>query len=166
MFTKTAICCNAQNCEHTVEVLFPVPAKKMRVELFDNEGNRYSVSIEGEVTRDKALRILDLVELLGGMPAGTGKPGIPPAAATQELSKFDKVYTVVQKHFPLVWFSSREVQYMYEQEIREPISLSTVATYLARLSAKGSILKTGTANKLKYRTLPTFAKAAINQKGA
>ena len=55
---------------------------------------------------------------------------------------------------------------MYEQEIREPISLSTVATYLARLSAKGSILKTGTANKLKYRTLPTFAKAAINQKGA
>jgi len=141
-----------------------MPAKKMRVELFDNEGNRYSVSIEGEVTRDKALRILDLVELLGGMPAGASKPGISTAVSTREISKFDKVYTVVQKHFPLVWFSSREVQYMYEQELREPISLSTVATYLARLNAKGSIMKTGTANKLKYKISSSFAQATVNQR--
>ena len=141
-----------------------MPAKKMRVELFDNEGNRYSVSIEGEVTRDKALRILDLVELLGGMPAGASKPGISTAVSTRELSKFDKVYTVVQKHFPLVWFSSREVQYMYEQELREPISLSTVATYLARLNAKGSVMKTGTANKLKYKISSSFAQTTVNQR--
>jgi hypothetical protein len=141
-----------------------MPAKKMRVELFDNEGNRYSVSIEGEVTRDKALRILDLVELLGGMPAGASKPGISTAVSTRELSKFDKVYTVVQKHFPLVWFSSREVQYIYEQELREPISLSTVATYLARLNAKGSVMKTGTANKLKYKISSSFAQATVNQR--
>lgn len=143
-----------------------MPAKKMRVELFDSEGNRYSVSIEGEVTRDKALRILDLVELLGGMPAGTSKLGIATAVAARELSKFDKVYTVVQKHFPMVWFSSREVQYMYEQELREPISLSTVATYLARLNAKGSVMKTGTANKLKYKISSPFAQATVNQRGA
>jgi len=143
-----------------------MPARKMRVELFDNEGNRYSVSIEGEVTRDKALRILDLVELLGGMPAGANKPGISPAVTARELSKFDRVYTVVQKHFPLVWFSSREVQYMYEQELREPISLSTVATYLARLNAKGSVVKTGTANKLKYKISSTLVQATVNSKGA
>ena len=142
-----------------------MPAKKMRVELFDNEGNRYSVSIEGEVTRDKALRILDLVELLGGMPAGTSKLGISTAVSTRELSKFDKVYKVVQKHFPLVWFSSREIQYMYEQELREPISLSTVATYLTRLNAKGSVMKTGMANKLKYKISSSFAQATVNQGG-
>jgi hypothetical protein len=141
-----------------------MPAKKMRVELFDNEGNRYSVSIEGEVTRDKALRILDLVELLGGSPAGASKPGIPTGVSTRELSKFDKVYTVVKKHFPLVWFSSREIQYMYEQELREPISLSTVATYLARLNAKGSVTKMGTGNKLKYKMPSSFAQATVNQR--
>ena len=43
-----------------------MPARKMRVELFDNEGNRYTVAFEGQITRDKALRLLDLVELLGG----------------------------------------------------------------------------------------------------
>jgi hypothetical protein len=143
-----------------------MPAKRMRVELFDNEGNRYSVSIEGEVTRDKALRILDLVELLGGMPAGNSKPEPSTAVTTRELSKFTKVFTVLQSHFPLVWFSSREVQYIYEQELREPISLSTVATYLARLSAKGSVMKTGRANRLKYKITPSFAQATVNQRRA
>jgi len=141
-----------------------MPAKKMRVELFDGEGNRYSISIEGEVTRDKALRILDLVELLGGMPSGTAKPGMSSTVPARGTSKFDKVYTVVQKYFPLVWFSSREVQYMYEQELREPISLSTVATYLSRLTAKGSVMKTGTASNLKYKISPSFAQAAVNEK--
>ena len=45
-----------------------MPARKMRVELFDNDGNRYTIAFEGQVTRDKALRLLDLVELLGGVP--------------------------------------------------------------------------------------------------
>jgi hypothetical protein len=141
-----------------------MPARKMRVELFDGEGNRYSVSIEGEVTRDKALRILDLVELLGGMPSGANKPGLSAAVSTRDLSKFDKVYTLVKKHFPLVWFSSRELQYLYEQELREPISLSTVATYLARLNAKGSVMKTGAPNRLKYKFSPSFAQATVNQR--
>jgi hypothetical protein len=141
-----------------------MPAKRMRVELYDNEGNRYSVSIEGEVTRDKALRILDLVELLGGMPTGTGKPGPSTPFATRDLSKFGKVYTLLQKHFPMVWFSSREVQYVYEAELREPINLSTVATYLARLTVKGSVIKTGMANRLKYKLTPTLAQATVNHK--
>ena len=54
-----------------------MPARKIRVELFDSDGNRYTIAFEGQVTRDKALRLLDLVELLGGAPsegptAGTG----------------------------------------------------------------------------------------------
>ena len=53
-----------------------MPARKMRVELFDSEGNRYTVAFEGQITRDKALRLLDLVELLGGMPGENPTSGI------------------------------------------------------------------------------------------
>ena len=52
-----------------------MPARKMRVELFDSDGNRYTIAFEGQVTRDKALRLLDLVELLGGAP-GEGPTAI------------------------------------------------------------------------------------------
>ena len=55
-----------------------MPARKMRVELFDSEGNKYSVSFEGEITRDKAMRLLDLVELLGGGPSAGSNPSTVP----------------------------------------------------------------------------------------
>ena len=140
-----------------------MPARKVRVDLFDTEGNRYSISFEGQVTRDKALRLLDLVELLGGMPGG-GSPGAGSTVPGNELSKYDKVRVIVQRHFPVVWFSSREVQSVYEQELKEPISLSTVATYLSRMAAKGIVLRTGPSNSLKYKAMQGLPQATVKQK--
>ena len=137
-----------------------MPARKMRIELFDSEGNRYTIAFEGQITREKALRLLDLVELLGGMPGG-GNPGIN--TASNELSKYDKVRMVIQKHFPIVWFSSKEIRYVYEQEFKEPVTLSTVATYLARMANKGMLVRTSSSNRLKYRIAPSFPQAMLKQ---
>jgi hypothetical protein len=142
-----------------------MPARKMRVELFDNEGNRYTVAFEGQVTRDKALRLLDLVELLGGMPGGqTPSNGTGQIQPIGESSRFDKVRFVVQKNFPLVWFSSKDIQSVYEQELKEPVSLSTVSTYLARMANKGFLMRSGSANSIKYKTSTTTPQAVIKQK--
>jgi hypothetical protein len=140
-----------------------MPARKVRVDLFDTEGNRYSISFEGQVTRDKALRLLDLVELLGGMPSD-GTSGAGSMVAGNELSKYDKVRVVAQRRFPIVWFSSREVQSVYEQEFKEPISLSTVATYLSRMAAKGLVLRTGSSNNLRYKATQCVQQATVKQK--
>lgn len=104
-----------------------MPTRKTRVEVFDENGNRYAITFQGCVTREKALRILDIVELLGGMRGFSPKWG----RSISELSKYDKVRLVIDKHFPIVWFSSREVQFIYEEGFKEPISLSTVSTYLS-----------------------------------
>jgi hypothetical protein len=140
-----------------------MPARKVRVDVFDTEGNRYSITFEGHVTRDKALRLLDMVELLGGMPGGSN-PGAGSTISGNELSKYDKVRAIVQRHFPVVWFSSREIQTDYEQELKEPISLSTVATYLSRMAAKGVVLKTGPSNNLRYKTTQGIPQATVKQK--
>ncbi len=123
----------------------------MRVELFDSEGNRYTIAFEGQITRDKAVRLLDLVELLGGMPNENTNTEQKQNIADQNLSKCEKVRMVVQKNFQLVWFSSKDLQSAYEQDLREPIGLSTAATYLSRMSLKGMLIKAGAANSLKYR---------------
>ncbi len=128
-----------------------MPARKMRVELFDSEGNRYTIAFEGQITRDKAVRLLDLVELLGGMPNENTNTEQKQNIADQNLSKCEKVRMVVQKNFQLVWFSSKDLQSAYEQDLREPIGLSTAATYLSRMSLKGMLIKAGAANSLKYR---------------
>jgi hypothetical protein len=135
----------------------------MRVEVFDEEGNRYTVSFEGQITREKALRLLDLVELLGGLPASGSNPGINREILEREFSKYDKVRIVVQKHFPLVWFNSRDIQIAYEQEFKEPIGLSTVATYLSRMAIKGILMKAGSSRTLKYKLTTSSPKAIIER---
>ena len=117
------------------------------MEVFDEQGNRYKITFEGHVTREKALRLLDLIELLGGMPGinpkWTGRPS--------ELSKYDRVRLIIDKHFPMVWFSSRDIQSMYEQELKRPIGLSTVSTYLSRMADRGFLMKAGNRSHLSYR---------------
>ena len=140
-----------------------MPARKMRVELFDSEGNRYTVAFEGQITRDKALRLLDLVELLGGMPGEGLNPGAGSILAGNSPSRFEKVRLVIQKSFPLIWFSSRDVQSVYEQELKEPVSLSTVSTYLSRMTGKGLLLRVGENNTLKYKVAPKIPHATVKQ---
>jgi len=135
----------------------------MRVELFDSEGNRYTIAFEGQITRDKAVRLLDLVELLGGMPGENANLGISGPVAGKSSSRFEKVRSVIQKSFPLIWFSSRDVQSVYEQELKEPVGLSTVSTYLARMTNRGLLLKAGDGNNLKYKIAPQVPRATIKQ---
>jgi hypothetical protein len=133
----------------------------MRVELSDSDGNRYTVAFEGQITREKVLRLMDLVELLGGAPNESETSGPATTLATESHSKFDKVRIVTTKCFPLVWFTSREAQLAYEQEFKEPIGLSTAATYLSRLASKGMLMRTGPPNNLKYKLAQNALKHII-----
>ena len=140
-----------------------MPARKMRVELFDSDGNRYTIAFEGQVTRDKAVRLLDLVELLGGMPNEEGNVGRKTSVTDVGLSKYERIRTMIQRSLPLIWFSSKEVQNTYEQEFKEPIALSTVATYLSRLVVRGILVKTGALNNLKYKFVQGIPPAQVKQ---
>ena len=142
-----------------------MPARKIRVELFDSDGNRYTIAFEGQVTRDKALRLLDLVELLGGVPGEGPTVSTGTALPNRVSSRFEKVQLVIQKNFPLIWFSSKDIQSVYEQELKEPVSISTVSTYLSRMASKGMLLRTGGSNNLKYKTAPNISsQATIKQR--
>lgn len=135
-----------------------MPVKKMRVEVFDGSGNRYTVTFEGNVTREKAIRLLDLVELLGGMPRDN--PNFE--ETTSDYSKFDKLRSILEKHFPIVWFSSRDAQLVYEQKFKEPISLSTVSTYLSRMSDREVLIKSGVSNRRRYRTMTELSQSTLS----
>lgn len=141
-----------------------MPARKMRVDLFDDEGNRYTVTFEGHVSRDKAIKLIDMVELLGGMPdQEITKASRGLDQAKKGTTKYEKVHYLLRENFPAIWFSSREAQLVYEQVFKEPISLSTISTYLARLSSKGFLLRAGSSNNLKYKLLGSTAQVAIKR---
>jgi len=135
-----------------------MPAKKMRVEVFDEGGNRYTITFDGQVTREKALRLLDIVELLGGMPG----VNLGESRTVSDMSKLDKVRFLVGRNFPIVWFSSKDVQNLYEKELKEPISLSTVSTYLSRMADRGILAKSSASNMRRYRIITQMPQNAVN----
>jgi len=126
-----------------------MPARKLRVEIFDAEGNRYTISCDGHVSREKILRVLDLVELLGG--ASADSDGC--RRTSYDYTKFDLFRSLMERNFQVKWFSSKEAQQACEQELNLPLRLSTVSTYLARMVDRGFLLRRGPSYDRKYRSI-------------
>jgi hypothetical protein len=99
------------------------------------------------ITRYRREPLDDIVELLGGMPG----VNVPESAAASDLPKQERMRLLAEKHFPLVWFSAKDVQSVYEQEMKEPVALSMVSTYLTRLADRGLLSKIGVAQGKRYR---------------
>lgn len=129
-----------------------MPARKMRIELFDNEGNKYTIGFEGQISRDKALKLIDMVELLGGLSTGNVRstPQLADGVRVYQ-TKCDKLFDLIRRNYASVWFTSNETRQAYEEEFKEPISLSTASTYLGRLNSRGLLSKSGSANSIRYR---------------
>jgi len=125
-----------------------VPAKKVRVEVYDESGNRYTIMLEGKVSRKNVLKILDIVELLGGIHEETSF-----ISSEKGLTKFEKIRSIIENNFSSSWFSAKDVQSEYENSTGEHISLSTVSTYLSRLSNQGLLVKQKISNRIRYRLI-------------
>lgn len=115
------------------------------MEFYDAEGVRHSIAIDGPVTREKVGRVLDLVELMGGTSRAS------PTALGLSQRKFDRLTSMIISQLKDKAFSSTEVRKLFESSFREKIPLSTVSTYLARLSDKGVLDREAQSVGLVYR---------------
>jgi hypothetical protein len=122
-----------------------MPARKVKIEVTADDGNKLTVVFEGKINRNKLLQVLDFVELLGGMPE------LVEDKTLNSLSKFDKLHNIVNSKFPIGWFTSQEIMISYEDTFSEPIGLSTVSTYLSRLTRRGFLVRSGSFVERRYK---------------
>jgi hypothetical protein len=122
-----------------------MPARKVKIEVTADDGNKLTVVFEGKINRNKLLQVLDFVELLGGMPE------LVEDKTLNSLSKFDKLHNIVNSKFPIGWFTSQEIMISYEDTFSEPIGLSTVSTYLSRLTRRVFLVRSGSFVERRYK---------------
>ena len=122
-----------------------MPSNRVKINVNDDEGNKITISFEGKITRNKVLQVLDFVEILGGVNTTSEEKEI------ESLSKFDKIQNIIERKFPIGWFTSQELMVAYEDSFDEPIGLSTVSTYLSRLIDKNILTRSGSFTERKYR---------------
>ena len=70
--------------------------KRIRIDLEDSEGAKYNFSLEGNVTRDKMLKIFELMDLMN----------IESEEPTQLDSIGSKIWNIIDKYHPIGKFTS------------------------------------------------------------
>ena len=110
----------------------------------DSDGARYDIKLEGNVTRDKVLKIFEMMDLMN-------------IEQEQETTNIDsvgsKIWHIVDKFFPMGKFTSTNILEKYEDEFNEPIKLSVISTYLSRFSSKGRVDRTRNGREWTYQTI-------------
>ena len=118
--------------------------KRIRIDMEDSEGARYDIKLEGNVTREKVLKIFEMMDLMN-------------IEEEQETTNMDsvgsKIWSIVDKFFPMGKFTSTNILEKYEDEYNEPVKLSVISTYLSRFSSKGRVERTRTGREWTYQTI-------------
>ncbi len=118
--------------------------KRIRLDMEDADGAKYDIKLEGNVTRDKVLKIFEMMDLMN----------IEQGPETPNLNSIGgKIWGIIDKHFPVGKFTSSEILEKYEDENDEPIKLSVVSTYLSRFTSKDKIERSKKGREWAYQTI-------------
>jgi len=119
--------------------------KRIKIELEDEDGTRYTLSLEGKVSRDKLMKAAEMLEIMDvPLESGLKKQG-------DENTFFGKVHALIETEFSSGDFSSSDVARELEEKYNEPVRLSTISTYLARLAEKNYLRRERFGNSWAYR---------------
>jgi len=118
--------------------------KRIRIDMEDADGAKYDIKLEGNVTRDKVLKIFEMMDLMN-IEQGPEAPNLDSVGG--------KIWNIVDKHFPIGKFTSTEILEKYEDEYNEPIKLSVISTYLSRFTSKGRVERSKTGREWSYQTI-------------
>jgi hypothetical protein len=146
--------------------------RKIKIEFEDAEGSKYNLSLDGDISKNKILKVYELMESLNTLNGvqfeensardakGIGKAN---GRSRESLSSVgSKIWYIVENKFPSSTFTSSDVQEMYEEEYKESMRLDAVATYLSRYFNKGKLIRNRKGGKeWVYKIVPTTKTTAL-----
>lgn len=118
--------------------------KKVKIELEDSEGSKYSIVVEGNLTREKVLKVFEMMNLLDD--SSNEKYD-----AEEPNSLGERIMHLIEEEFPYGEFTSSQVLEAYEDRYNEPIKLSMISTYLARFTSKGILARNRSGREWRYK---------------
>ena len=117
--------------------------KRIRIDVHDKDAAKYDFKIEGNITKEKALKIFELMDLIN----------IEDEQPPNLDSIGGKIWNVIENSFSVGRFTSSEILEKYEDEYNEPIKLSVVSTYLARYSSRNKIERERMGREWSYQVI-------------
>ena len=114
--------------------------KKIKIELEDDAGGKYNLSLEGNFSKEKILQIIELMELVHS--DSVDKITNLSQENNNTLSVDSKIWNIIEQSFYYNTFTSSDIVNIYNKKYNETIKLSIISTYLARYVTKGKLKRT------------------------
>ncbi len=123
--------------------------KRFKIELEDAEGSKYNLSLEGDVSKEKIMKIVEFMDLLNIESNGSSEDKTFTAKAAASVG--DKIWSLVDGKFPYGGFTSTDILELYEDQYNEPVKLSIISTYLSRYSDRGRLVRNRQGKEWVYK---------------
>ena len=139
--------------------------KRIKIELEDAEGGKYNLSLEGNLSKDKIQKVLQLVESLNISKDDLDNNIQIPMEQNNSLQKFDlglnpsnnsigsKIWALIENNFAFSSFTSSNVAESYEESYGEQLQLSLISTYLSRYSEKQKLVRSKRGKEWIYKLI-------------
>ena len=140
--------------------------KKITIELEDDEGGKYNLSLEGNLSKDKIQKVLNLVESLNISKDENNTIVKPDHSQTHSTIKNlnnnvnsslnsieSRIWTLIQNNFAFSSFTSSNVADSYESNYGEQLQLSLISTYLSRYYDKNKLTRTKRGKEWMYKLI-------------
>ncbi len=113
-----------------------MPRKAIKLEFEDENGAKYLFKVEGNIEKDKVLRLLELYELISESESEKKTEDI--TAADSDL--FNLIRKVIRE-MPLTGFTSKDVLAVLEDKHNISVKLPIISTYLRRMNDRGELVR-------------------------
>jgi hypothetical protein len=132
----------------------------VRIQFEGSGGERYTIKLEGSLSKDKVMRVMDMYELL----------------AKEESSKttqtddtlYGKVQNLISEEFMFKRFTSDQIRDAFEDTYNQPMKLAAISTYLLRMNDQNLISRSKRGRKWVYTLAPSTTiqtPSAMRQQG-
>ncbi len=129
----------------------------MKIQLEDAEGGKYNLSLEGNLSKEKIMKVFELVDLIN-LDGKSNNGHIDTESQSQNknlASVGSKIWNIIENKFPYSTFTSSDILEIYEDEYNEPIQLSIISTYLSRYSDRGKLARNRKGKEWIYKITTT-----------
>jgi hypothetical protein len=113
------------------------PKRKIKIELEDNEGDRYNLSLEGKFSKEKMIRVFELIESFESKT--TKEPTSLTYDDTSTLAS--RIWNIVQDKCHDTTFTSAFIFNKYNEVYEEKLQLSVISTYLSRFFVRNKLAR-------------------------
>jgi hypothetical protein len=125
--------------------------KRFKIELEDAEGSKYNLSLEGNISKEKIIKMVEFMDLINIESNGNDENEIYMSNRATPASVGDKIWSLVEGKFPYGGFTSTDILELYEDQYNEPIKLSIISTYLSRYAERGRLIRTRQGKEWIYK---------------